>query len=666
MRFVAVLFLGLISLLGARAEVEAGFYCETPTRFCFETDLAFTAMQNDVANIPRACLDSSPNPAWFWFELAATDPSNYMEFTISMVEKNDPSTARDVDFAVFGPFSDLTEAIQQCGTLDDNDKFNDYSLLAQDSDSCGEICDACSFATAENRPVETARINAGNVGDVYLMLVTNFANVDGIITIAQTTNAQTECGCNSDDLCLDLETAQNCPQDCDNVDNMGGICGDDVCQGEENDINCPRDCGDVIHYWGFAATTLSDGTADDIEVNIHGNLKSSGWYTISTATMMPDTESFMVLALEAVFVGQVERFEFRVSGGDSWQVDQVTVTAPGNYVYRLGSVYVSSSTEYSVSTPSLGYWDITTTTASKVILGQDRAGTVHAIFMYILGSADNTGWILLTGNGFTAGSAVTSRFYFSWDIGTLVSHSIYIMGNTDGWLFYSFGWYYSWGASYSFVAQIEEWWGYHDEYNFFMSSYSREYIVTFAECGTLIVNDAQVSYISGTTYYGSTATFECNTDFVLDGSDNECLCLANGMWECGGSCLYAPPPSSSPSPTGKPNTPTSSATRSPSMKPSSTPSPTATSTRTPSSSRTPSRSRSLSSSMTPTRTPSPSSSVTPTASISLSPSPSSIVECTPTPEPCGCGCGGDCGCCDDGPLTRININFDRMFRGINF
>jgi uncharacterized repeat protein (TIGR01451 family) len=102
------------------------------------------------------CLGSQPNPTWFYIPIS--EPGS-LSLQISQVSMS--GLGLDVDFIAYGPFSTPT-----CGI---------GNLTASN-----EI--ACSYSTA---PVENFTITNAQVGQYYMLLVTNFSNQLGTITISE-------------------------------------------------------------------------------------------------------------------------------------------------------------------------------------------------------------------------------------------------------------------------------------------------------------------------------------------------------------------------------------------------------------------------------------------------------------------------------------------------
>ncbi|PKR81158.1 hypothetical protein CW751_06125 [Brumimicrobium salinarum] len=107
------------------------------------------------------CLSTQPNPTWFFLEIS--NPG-----TLSI----DITAGADIDYAIWGPFPNLTDAQNNCS-------------------SYGPPVD-CSYSTSS---IEQANISGVNSGEVYVLLVTNYASVIQSIVVneAASNSASTDC-----------------------------------------------------------------------------------------------------------------------------------------------------------------------------------------------------------------------------------------------------------------------------------------------------------------------------------------------------------------------------------------------------------------------------------------------------------------------------------------
>jgi len=107
------------------------------------------------------CLSTTPNPTWFYLEIA-TPGSMAIDLT----------AGSDVDFAMWGPYASLAAAQADCSS---------YPTPID-----------CSYSGSN---VELMDIASVNVGEVYAVLVTNYANVIQSITLNQAAGASATTNC---------------------------------------------------------------------------------------------------------------------------------------------------------------------------------------------------------------------------------------------------------------------------------------------------------------------------------------------------------------------------------------------------------------------------------------------------------------------------------------
>jgi gliding motility-associated-like protein len=163
--------------------------CDQPVPFCTGTDIIFEAGTDAGSAQPGpnyGCLVTQPNPAWFFFKIAQPGSLN---LTMSS------SPAVDIDFICYGPFSSLDGVCTQQLTF--------LKIVG------------CSYSSATT---EILNINNTQVGQFYLLLITNFSNDPSNISFTQTGgSAGTDCGiisnitnngplCIGDNLEITLET----------------------------------------------------------------------------------------------------------------------------------------------------------------------------------------------------------------------------------------------------------------------------------------------------------------------------------------------------------------------------------------------------------------------------------------------------------------------------
>jgi gliding motility-associated-like protein len=145
-----------------------GGSCSTAAPFCTSNVYTFP----NTTNVPSlggggiyGCLFSTPNPVFYYMQIQ--NPGN---LNINIVQTSVTGTSLDVDFACWGPFTNLAAS---CG-----------GLTAANNISC-------SYSTSND---ETAVINGALTGQFYVLLLTNYSNQPGSITFQVSGgNASTNC-----------------------------------------------------------------------------------------------------------------------------------------------------------------------------------------------------------------------------------------------------------------------------------------------------------------------------------------------------------------------------------------------------------------------------------------------------------------------------------------
>ncbi len=166
-------FVGLLTVVLLFANTSLSFgqgaTCATADPFCTSTVYAFPNQVNN-GSAPACgndydCLSTTPNPVWYYMEIGT---SGNLVFDITQSDGN--GSGIDVDFILYGPFTNLANAQSECCNLGNGTAANNTVI-------------DCSYAPA---PQETATIGGAVAGEVYMMLITNFSNQTGTITFQQT------------------------------------------------------------------------------------------------------------------------------------------------------------------------------------------------------------------------------------------------------------------------------------------------------------------------------------------------------------------------------------------------------------------------------------------------------------------------------------------------
>ena len=133
--------------------------CNQANPFCTGVNYNFpnSTNVNDLGMVD--CLFSTPNPVWYFMEIDQNGP-----MTISISQMDAFGFGIDVDFALWGPYPSLAAG---CGG---------------GTFPVGTPVD-CSYSPS---PTETATIPNAQIGQFYILLLTNFSNDPGTISFSQT------------------------------------------------------------------------------------------------------------------------------------------------------------------------------------------------------------------------------------------------------------------------------------------------------------------------------------------------------------------------------------------------------------------------------------------------------------------------------------------------
>jgi hypothetical protein len=157
--------LGLSVLLLSVTNVNASETCLSMEPLCDGESFPVQVDTTGEEGNNYDCLVTYPNPTWFYLQ-AGQDGSLGLQIT---------SSAGDVDFAMWGPFDTFEEVYADCGNL--------------------PTPVDCSYSTDA---VENVLVDNVAAGQYLLLMVTNFENVAGSITVVST-EGSLDCGVLTDD-----------------------------------------------------------------------------------------------------------------------------------------------------------------------------------------------------------------------------------------------------------------------------------------------------------------------------------------------------------------------------------------------------------------------------------------------------------------------------------
>ena len=184
--FFIVLFFTF--LLSTNVAFSQGNTCATATPFCTTIqDPGFTWPNTNNGSTSQSgpsygCLGGMPDPSWFYLETTA---AGAMTFTLSQVDGT--GTGIDVDFVAWGPFT-AAQFATACSNLTGACS-GGASNTTPNPGCSGGIVD-CSYSTSAT---ENMTINSPGPNMFYIIMITNYAQVSGYITLSQTGGPYTNC-----------------------------------------------------------------------------------------------------------------------------------------------------------------------------------------------------------------------------------------------------------------------------------------------------------------------------------------------------------------------------------------------------------------------------------------------------------------------------------------
>jgi uncharacterized repeat protein (TIGR01451 family) len=156
----------LVSIFLVSNATFSQYTCNQSYNLCGSIGVPFPNTVNAPSpsgGINYGCLGSQPNQTWFNFRVSASGP------IVLQLSQNTstslPNTPLDVDFILYGPF---TDPISACGNLVTSNQVD------------------CSFSTSA---IENATVQNAIAGQYYVILITNFSNQSGFITINQSNSS---------------------------------------------------------------------------------------------------------------------------------------------------------------------------------------------------------------------------------------------------------------------------------------------------------------------------------------------------------------------------------------------------------------------------------------------------------------------------------------------
>lgn len=166
--YIFLIVLLFLFSINPSALYAQGIDCASAEPFCTDGGTTFSAGLSNgnfaASGNDYDCLTTQPNGAWYYLEVSSGGNLN-IDLT-----SNPP---QDIDFIIWGPFSNIANAQSQCGSLN-------------------SVVD-CSFNPATS---ETVNIQGASNGEVYILLITNYSDLATDISAQSANNnnmASTNC-----------------------------------------------------------------------------------------------------------------------------------------------------------------------------------------------------------------------------------------------------------------------------------------------------------------------------------------------------------------------------------------------------------------------------------------------------------------------------------------
>lgn len=159
MKKTLIIILMIFNIISSYSQ---GVDCSNASPFCTDDPAYVFPASTGVDDMGQVgCLHTTPNPAFYWMQIS--DPGNINIHISSSTTYGDP---QDVDFICWGPFTSLSDACQT-------------NLMSNSGVDCSYSIDA----------QEDCMISNALYGQVYVLLITNYANVSTNISFNQTSGS---------------------------------------------------------------------------------------------------------------------------------------------------------------------------------------------------------------------------------------------------------------------------------------------------------------------------------------------------------------------------------------------------------------------------------------------------------------------------------------------
>ncbi|MBE9489208.1 MAG: T9SS type B sorting domain-containing protein [Bacteroidetes bacterium] len=177
-------------------------FCDISEPLCASNEFSYpnTSGAGNAENGPNyGCLLSEPNPAWFYL-LIEQSGDVFLQIGQSSVLGGDSDL--DVDFIAWGPFTAAEFQAGVCSSLMPGRQVPGSAVEGAPPNTT--TSQGCSYTTSD---VENFNIIGANAGEYYILLITNFDDLPGFVTVNQISGTgTTDCRILADEFACEGET----------------------------------------------------------------------------------------------------------------------------------------------------------------------------------------------------------------------------------------------------------------------------------------------------------------------------------------------------------------------------------------------------------------------------------------------------------------------------
>ena len=402
---VPSLFFASITMdLAMNRAVTVNNHCADSDPFCTSDVIQFqaantsqTANQLEGYDFDDGCIGSSYNPSWYHMRINTAG-----QFIIHM-EGRDPDTfvERDIDFCMWGPFTDPTSA---CVLGLTGDKIIDCSYSAYYSEDIflgypeGEHYHGQSGGTSHG----TVNFHVPEVGEYYILMITNFSREPCVITFTKTEGSgpgTTDCGI------------------------LPGIAtnGGPYCVGETIQLSVNAQNGATYSWTGpdNFSSTIQNPTRPNC------TFEMGGTYTCITSVNGQTTTGTTDVV---VFAEPVPDFEFTtVCEGETTEFTSTATTAPAGhpitgYHWDFGDGETADVEDTIHTYASAGTYQVTYTVQTGRRCEDEITKTVVVLAMPVATATVSPSSVIYGGVAtLTADAGVPGNFSYHWEPANMVT-----------------------------------------------------------------------------------------------------------------------------------------------------------------------------------------------------------------------------------------------------